>query len=144
MTLSPEEKLSLSRYRLEKAKKLLEDARILLEQQRFESSINRSYYAALTAAKAVLILFGIDPKTHEGVKTMVGKKLIMDGYAPNEYAKWFRGLLAEREDADYADFVKIDRNDADEAYNHASAFVKKSDDIAEKIRKEIHAPEKPK
>src|SRR3989337_3647348 len=105
MTLSPEEKLSLSRYRLEKAKKLLEDARILLEQQRFESSINRSYYAALTAAKAGLHLFGIDPKTHEGVKTMVGKKLIMDGYMPNECGKWFRNLLFEREDADYADFI---------------------------------------
>lgn len=46
--------------------------------ERWESSVNKSYYAALSAAKAVLILFGIDPKSHEGVKTMfvfnIGKK----------------------------------------------------------------------
>lgn len=42
MTLSIEEKRSLSEYRLEKAKRLLDDARLLLEQNRFESSINRT------------------------------------------------------------------------------------------------------
>ncbi|OGF67406.1 MAG: hypothetical protein A2Y62_20350 [Candidatus Fischerbacteria bacterium RBG_13_37_8] len=36
-----------------------------------ELSVNRSYYAAFAAARAVLILFGIDPKTHNGVKTMI-------------------------------------------------------------------------
>lgn len=70
MTLTGEEKKSLSKYRLEKAKRLLEDAKLLLEKERLESSINRSYYAALTAAKGVLILFGVDPKTREGVKTI--------------------------------------------------------------------------
>lgn len=134
MTLSLEEKKSLSKYRSEKAKRMLEDAKLLLEGKRFESSINRSYYAALTAAKSVLILFGIDPKTHEGVKSMVGKKLIMDGYMPNEYGKWFRSLLFEREDAD---FVVVDKADAEEAYKNTTAFVEKSSEVAEKILKEI-------
>lgn len=79
MTLSKEEKRSLSLHRFEKAGRLLEDARLLLEMGRYESSVNRSYYAAMTAAKAVLILFGIDPRIHDGVKTMVSKKLIMEG-----------------------------------------------------------------
>lgn len=137
MTLSIEEKKSLSRYRLEKAKRLLQDAGLLLEKKRFESSINRSYYATLTAAKGLLILFGINPRTHEGVKTMVGKKLILDGYMSNEYGKWFRGLLFEREDADYADFIMIDKEEADEAYKHAAAFVEKSVEVADRIIKEL-------
>ena len=137
MTLSREEKESLSRYRLEKAKRLLEDARLLLEKERFESSINRSYYAALTAARGVLILLGIDPKTHEGVKTMMGQKLVMPGYLPKEYGKWFRSLLLEREDADYADFIVVDKGDAEEAYKNASSFVEKSTEVVDKIIKEI-------
>ena len=137
MTLSSEEKKSLSKYRIGKAKSLLEDAVLLLEKDRFGSSINRSYYAALTAAKAMLILFGIDPKTHDGVKTMIGQKLITEGYLPNEYGKWFRSLLFEREDADYADFVIVDRADADEAYKNAAAFVEKSAEVAAKIIAEI-------
>lgn len=137
MTLSKEEKESLSKYRLEKAKRLLEDARLLLEKERFESSINRSYYSALTAARGILILFGIDPKTHGGVKTMVGHKLVMSGYMPKEYGKWFRSLLFEREDADYADFIVVDKDDAEEAYKNASSFVEKSKEVADNIIKEI-------
>lgn len=137
MTLGIEEKESLSRYRLEKAKRLLDDAKLLLENNRYESSINRSYYAALTAARGVLILFGIDPKTHEGVKTMVGQKLVMPGYLPKEYGKWFRSLLFEREDADYADFVIVDKSDVEEAHKNASSFVEKSIEVADRITGEL-------
>ena len=103
MTLNKKEKKALSKYRLNKAENLLADAELLLKEKRIESSINRSYYAALSAAKAALILFGIDPKTHEGAKVMVNKELILGGYLPKEYGKLFRNLLFEREDADYTD-----------------------------------------
>jgi len=125
MTLSAEEKKALSKYRLEKAERLLDDAQFLLKEGRYESSVNRSYYAALSAAKAVLILFGIDPKTHEGVKTMVNKKLVLEGLIPKEHGKWFRNLLLEREDADYADYVIIDSSDAKNAFKDASRFIEK-------------------
>jgi uncharacterized protein (UPF0332 family) len=129
MTLSIEEKKSLSRYRLEKAERLLNDSILLLKEGRWESSINRSYYAALSAAKAVLILFGIDPKTQECVKTMVNKKLIIEGLLPKEHGKWFWSLLFVREDADYADYVTIDSTDAEEAYKNASGFVEKIKEV---------------
>jgi uncharacterized protein (UPF0332 family) len=123
MTLNIEEKKTLSKYRLEKAERLLDDARLLLKESRWESSINRSYYAALSAAKAALILFGIDPKTHVGVKTMVSKKLVLDGLIPKEHGKWFRTLLFEREDVDYADYVIIDSSDAEDAFKNATRFI---------------------
>jgi len=129
MILSIEEKKALSKYRLEKAERLLEDAGVLLKGGRWESSVNRSYYAALSAAKAVLILFGIDPKTHEGVKTMINKKLVLDGLIPKEYGKWFRNLLSEREDVDYADYITTDSSDAEEAYRNASLFTEKIKEV---------------
>lgn len=129
MTLSIEEKKALSKYRLEKADRLLKDAELLLKESRWESSVNRSYYAVLSAAKAALILFGIDPKTHEGVKTMINKKLVLDGFIPKEYGKWFRNLLSEREDVDYADYVTIDSSDAEEAYKNASSFTEKIKEV---------------
>lgn len=125
-----EEKKALSKYRMEKAERLLEDARLLLKEGRWESSVNRSYYSALSAAKGVLILFGIDPKSHEGVKTMVNKKLVMDGLIAKEHGRWFRNLLFEREDADYADYVSITSSDAEEAFNEASRFIEKMKEVA--------------
>ncbi len=137
MTLNIKEKKTLSKYRFEKSKKLLDDAKLLLKEMRWESSVNRSYYSALNAAKAALILFGIDPKSHEGVKTMVSKKLVLDGLIPKEYGKWFRSLFFEREDADYADYVTIDKADAEEAFKNASKFIKKVDEVIKKLVKEI-------
>ncbi len=129
MTLNIEEKKSLSKYRLDKAERLLDDAKLLLNEGRWESSVNRSYYAALSAAKAALILFGIDPKTHEGVKIMVNKKLILDGYMSKEYGKWFRSLLFEREDADYTDYTSTESSDAEDAIKNASRFIEKIKDV---------------
>jgi len=132
-----EEKKTLSKYRLDKAERLLEDAKLLLKEERWESSINRSYYAVLSAAKAALILFGIDPKTHEGVKTMVSKKLVLDGLISKEYGKWFRTLLFEREDVDYADYVIIDPSQAEDGYNNAVRFIEKVKDVIEMLIKQI-------
>lgn len=137
MTLSAEEKKSLSKYRLEKAERLLNDASLLLREGRWESSVNRSYYSALSAAKAILILFGIDPKTHEGVKTMLNKKLVLEGLVHKEYGKWFRGLSLEREDADYADYVIIDSSDGEDAFKEASIFLEKIREIISQIVQQI-------
>ena len=80
MTLTSEEKKAISEYRLEKTERFIKDAEILLMEKRAKPSINRSYYAMLNASKSALILFDIDPKTHEGVKTRVNKKLVMQGF----------------------------------------------------------------
>ena len=137
MTLDREEKKTLSKYRLEKAERLLEDARLLFKESRWESSVNRSYYSALNAAKAALILFGVDPKTHEGVKTMVNKNLISDGLIGQEYGKLFRNLLSEREDADYTDYVMIDAADAEEALQNASILIGKIKEVIISVSKQL-------
>jgi len=140
MTLNREEKIALSRYRLDKADRLLADARLLLEQGRWESAVNRSYYAALSAARADLILFGGDPRSHEGVKTMVNQKLVLEGYLAKEYGRWFRDLLFDREEADSADYVAVDKADASAAVERATKFVEESKRVADRLGKELGHP----
>ncbi len=139
MTLSREEKRALSRYRLEKADRLLADARLLLEQRRWESAVNRAYYAALSAARAVLILFGGDPRSHEGVKTMVNQRLVLGGYMSKEYGRWFRDLLFDREEADYADYVVVDEADASAAVERGEKFVEEAKRIADRVHRELES-----
>ena len=137
MTQEGREKKALSTYRLDKAKRLLDDARLLFREGRWDSTVNRSYYAALSAAKSALILFGSDPKTHEGVKTMVSKMLVMEGHLTKEQGKWFRDLLFEREDADYADYSTIDASDAEGALNHANDFIEKISAITTALQRQL-------
>lgn len=64
--LRPEDKIALSDIRYEKAKEMLHDALQTLNMGMYKTSVNRSYYAALHAARALLILKGADPVTHDG------------------------------------------------------------------------------
>ena len=129
MRLSAKEKIDLSRYRIDKAKRLLEDAQSLYDAASYESAINRIYYAVLTAARALLILRGIDPETHEGVKTMLTKEFIRTGLLPKEFGETFRSIQARRIDSDYGDYVEISIKEASESLKQSQEFVKKVEEV---------------
>lgn len=137
MPLSIKDKTELARYRIEKAKKLLSDADTLLKANSYESSVNRSYYAVLNASRALLILRGVDPETHEGVKTMLSKEFIKPGILPKEFGEIFRAIQARRIDSDYGDYVEIGKEEADDSLNRAQKFVKKIEEVLNKIIKDL-------
>jgi uncharacterized protein (UPF0332 family) len=135
MTLKIEEKIELSRYRMEKARRLLRDASSLFSNGSYESSVNRSYYAVLTASRALLVLRGIDPETHEGVKTMLSKEFIRTGLMPKESGETFRGIQARRIDSDYGDYIEIGHEEADDSLKRAQGFVEKAEDLLNQLIK---------
>jgi uncharacterized protein (UPF0332 family) len=140
MTLSVKDKIELSRYRIEKAKRLLHDALSLFNAGSYESAVNRSYYAVLTASRSLLILRGIDPETHEGVKTMLSKEFIRTGLLPKEFGETFRSIQARRIDSDYGDYVEIGFDEASDSANRAQKFVEKAEEILNSFRPETPPP----
>jgi len=136
MPLSEKEKLELSGYRLRKAKDLLKDAKNLLELEGFDSSVNRSYYAILTAARSLLILRGIDAETHDGVRTIFSKEFIKTGMLPEEFSDTFRTLQARRIDSDYGDYVDVGKDKAIESFNRAEEFLKRVEELVKSMIKE--------
>ncbi len=137
MTLSVRDKIELSQYRMEKAHKLLQDAINLFNTGSYESSINRSYYAVLTASRSLLILRGIDPETHEGVKTMLSKEFIRTGLLPKEFGETFRGIQARRIDSDYGDYVEIGVDEASDSLKRAQEFVKKAEEVLNNLIEDL-------
>lgn len=136
MTLTEEDKAELSRYRMSKAESLLTDAELLLKSNSFESAVNRAYYAVLLATRALLILRGIDPETHEGAKTMLSKEFIKTGLLQKEAGETFRLIQARRVDSDYGDYIEIDASEAADSLNRAKEFVSKAKQAQKGIFKE--------
>ncbi len=62
-----DEWITISNYRIEKAEKIIEEAKILLNNNKIEGTINRSYYTIFTIARSLTILFGKDSKKHSGI-----------------------------------------------------------------------------
>lgn len=93
----------LINYRLERAKETLEDAKLLAEKKRWNSAINRLYYAAYYAIIALLLNKNHKSNTHNGVKTKFSEHFIKTGIFPAEYGRIYSQLFTWRQKSDYAD-----------------------------------------
>ena len=135
--LSKEEKISLSDIRFEKSKTMLTDAKKSYEAEMYKTSVNRSYYAILHAARSILILQGVDPSRHEGVKTMLSLHFVKPKLLSQDAIKIFHNLLSMRTDVDYGDFEYISKEDAKESYEEAQKFIEMIESIKKKLQEEF-------
>lgn len=137
MTLESMDKISLSDMRMSKAYEFLEDARANYQDGRHKTSVNRSYYAALNAVRAILILEGSNPETHEGAVTMLSLRFIRTKMLPLELIKEFKLLLSRRADVDYGDFETIEKADAEDSLMMAGKMIDQIDKARKKLRQEL-------
>ncbi len=93
----------LINYRLERSKETLEDAKLLAEKHRWNSAINRLYYAAYYAVIALLLKENYKSTTHNGAKTQFSEQFIKTGLFPKEYGRIYSQLFTWRQKGDYAD-----------------------------------------
>jgi uncharacterized protein (UPF0332 family) len=135
--LNSEEKIILSDIRFKKSEEMLADAVKSLKNGMYMTSVNRSYYAALHAARSLLILKGVDPVSHDGVKTMISLHFIKPKILSQEVMRYFKNLMTLRTDVDYGDFESIEKNEVNGALKQAKRFLKIIDSVRMKLIKEI-------
>ncbi|MGB9716674.1 MAG: HEPN domain-containing protein [Thermodesulfovibrionales bacterium] len=121
--LSIEEKITLSDLRAEKSRDTLSDAINNFNAGMYKTSVNRSYYAVLHSARSLLILKGIDPARHEGVKTMLSLHFIRPNLLPKDVIEIFKELMVLRTDVDYGDLEFIGKDEAEKALAQAKRFI---------------------
>lgn len=129
MTLKSEDKKALSDIRITKAYEFMEDARANYNDGRYKTSVNRSYYAALSAVRSILILEGVNPETHEGVITMLSLRFIKPALLQVEVIKIFKTLLSRRTDVDYGDFETINAAEAEDSLRIAQKMIESIDKV---------------
>jgi len=72
-----DQKIEIVKYRISRAKETLDDAKILAQNKKWNSSINRLYYAAYYAVSALLLNADINPSSHNGVKAKFSEILFL-------------------------------------------------------------------
>lgn len=135
--LSAADKIALSDYRFDKSRETLTDAIANLNTGAYKTSINRSYYAVLHAARSLLILKGIDPLRHEGIKTMLSLHFVKTTLLPVEAITIFKYLFSLRTDVDYGDFEVITSSEAGDALDKAKRFLEIVKPLREKLVREL-------
>jgi len=117
---------------LEVAGRRLKAAKLLFEKGMMEDAISRAYYSFFYAAKAVLNVLGFDAKTHSGLISEFGLRVIKTKLLDKKYGESFRRAFELRESSDYEigvvfgeDEVKTLIENAEEFLETAKDFVKK-------------------
>jgi uncharacterized protein (UPF0332 family) len=90
--MRPEQE-SLILYRIARALDTLDDAKILASNRKWNSSINRLYYAAYYAVIALLLKHELNPATHNGVKTNFTEHFIKTHIIDKKYGKLYAQLF---------------------------------------------------
>lgn len=90
MTLNVDDKKTLSDIRFAKAREALADARATLADEWLNNAVNRSYYAALSAVRALLILDGVNSESHGGAVTILSLRFIRNKLLQQPVARMLR------------------------------------------------------
>lgn len=115
--------IELSQYRFNKAKETLADAETLFGQNRFASSVNRSYYAVFHAMRAVTALDSFDSSKHSGIISYINREYIKTGIFDKGLAKILDKAFRLREKADYDDFFIVSHDEAREQISRAREAI---------------------
>jgi uncharacterized protein (UPF0332 family) len=113
----------LSIYRMQNAVDTLDTARLCLDNKRYKDSINRCYYAAFYAVKAVLALEEKDFKRHKDAVAYFNQTYVATEIFPRETGKRLGRLKRKRETSDYDDFYVASYDEAHEQYESAEFIV---------------------
>lgn len=127
------ERTTLSRYRLEKAREDLESAYLNLQNNLLKASVNRSYYSIFHSIRAINALHSFDSKRHSGVISYFNKHFIHTGEFDKEVYSIISTAYRIREKFDYDDFYIVSRKDAQNQYEKAEYFLILVDKYIKKV-----------
>lgn len=103
-----EERKEYVDYRLKSARKTFEAAKILAENQYWNSAVNRLYYALYYAVNALLVLNEIQTKSHSSTKSQFSLYFVKTGKFDKKYGKLFSELFDWRQKGDYENIFDYD------------------------------------
>ena len=101
MSLTDEERSTLVRYEMEKARNTLCEVETLIENNLWNGAANRLYYAVFHAVSALLIHDGHQVSTHQGSHALFGFHYIKSEKLPAEFGRLYSQLQTMREESDY-------------------------------------------
>lgn len=70
--MNDQERKELVHYRINRAKDTLEEVNIHVENELWNTTVNRLYYACYYAVSALLLQHEIKAQTHAGIRQMFG------------------------------------------------------------------------
>ncbi|HXL56458.1 MAG TPA: HEPN domain-containing protein [Chitinophagaceae bacterium] len=124
-------KAAAIRLKIEKAKKIMEETDVLIQNHFYTTLISRLYYSCFHATKALLLTKDLIPKTHKGVFIMLYEHFVKENLFDNNYASFFNMLMQERIKGDYDDDLITN-------YDEVGGFIEPAKQYVQYVEKLIN------
>ena len=115
----------LASVRMERAIELVDEAKELLQNERYKSANNRAFYAMEKTMKALLAIKEIDADSHNGCLRQFNVHYIKErvgGFEPGDY-KRIANAQRIRNVSDYDDFYIADKKECQQQVEMATEFL---------------------
>lgn len=126
----------LAKYRMERAKEMLEAAEGNLNIRQYKTSINRSYYAVFHAMRALNILKGFDSSKHSGVIAFFNREYLKTEILDKALSVIIKNSSFLREKSDYDDFFIASKKAAETQVSEARIFLEAAETYLLNIEQE--------
>ncbi len=108
---------------MERAREAVDEARLLLEANHANTSVNRLYYACFYAVSALLLTEGHASAKHSGVRALFDQHWVKSGRVPVKLGRIYRRLFMRRQRSDYGDLVQFSEEDVRAWLGETEEFV---------------------
>ncbi len=110
-------------YRIQNARKTIEELKTHIENKFWNTAGNRMYYACFYAVGALLMKSGISASSHSGTIRMFSQHFILTGKMKKELGKHFSELFEKRQRGDYGDLFDFDEETIVRLYGPSVEFI---------------------
>ncbi|MGA1792388.1 MAG: HEPN domain-containing protein [Thermoplasmatota archaeon] len=119
---------------METAYERLESAEILLKNGFYKDSVNRSYFAMVSAAQAALTIRKIEAKTHRGLHSQFHNEFLRTHILERDFGRMFDVTEEMRIKFDYNPEPEASEELAEDSLHQAEKFVEEIRRHIEKVR----------
>ena len=127
--MSSDEQAKIIAYKIKKARETINEVPVLIQNQFWNSAVNRIYYACFYVVGALAVTKGISAKSHAGVKQMFSLHFILPGIIDVESGKFYSTLFDMRQIGDYKDFFDFEEEDVMGLFEPAEQLITKIETI---------------
>ena len=114
---------------MDRAREDLRVAQVDLAAQAYDATLNRAYYAAFHATRALLGSRGLVTRKHSGVLSLFDLHFVKSGEVDARLGRVLHDLCDLRTTADYEDLTHTSEEQARQAVNDAREFVGLVEDL---------------
>ena len=124
--MTEENKKANIKAEVERAAQAEGAAKTLFDNGFISDAVSRLYYFLLLHIRALLLIKGLEPKSHEGVLRLFALHFIKEGIFETTDSHIFSKLMKFREEADYNPAYTFTREDFIEFKKEAGALAEKT------------------